>query len=209
MAALTGAILAGGLSTRMGRDKATLQLAGAPLAARAAAALRPLCSEILLVGSGTFPLSGCRSVPDAHPRRSSLTGLYSALLASDTPLVLVVACDYPFVGQDLLRRLIAAWRPGLLGVMPLGPDGRHPLLALYHRSLAPRLLQSLDAGRLKIQSALDPSRLAHLPWASLKRLGVRPQELWNLNTQEDLARARQFLEGTIEPEDQDGCADHQ
>jgi molybdopterin-guanine dinucleotide biosynthesis protein A len=190
---ISGAILVGGQSTRMGRDKATLELGGMTLAARQAAVLTRCCDEVLLVGAAARGLPGCRSVPDAHPRRCALTGLYSALLAAAAPLVFVTACDYPFLGIELVRALYRAWQPGMLSLLPLGPEGRHPLTALHHRDLAPRLRAALDAGRLRVDLALDPLRRACLPWASLRRLGVPPRTFLNLNTPAELERARRLL----------------
>ena len=193
----------------MGSDKARLGLGSATLAARAAEALSGLCAEVLIVGDAAPELPGCRRVPDAFARRCSLTGLYSALLAASAPLVLVVPCDVPFVSAKLLRRLVRAWRPGLWSVVPVGPRGQEPLVALHHRDLAQRLRARLDAGQLRIQQALDPRRTAYLPWASLRRLGVTESEFWNLNTPEDLASARRFLEETDGAPHQDGSVDHQ
>jgi molybdopterin-guanine dinucleotide biosynthesis protein A len=192
---LSGAILVGGQSSRMGRDKASLELGGLGLAARQAAVLTRLCGEVLLVGAGAPDVPGCRPVPDAHPRRCALTGLYTALLAASSPLVFVAACDYPFLGSELVLALRRAWHPGLLSLVPMDSGGWHPLTALHHRDLAPRLCAALDAGRLRIDRALDPLRCARVPWTSLRRLGVPPQTFWNLNTPAELERARRLLEG--------------
>jgi molybdopterin-guanine dinucleotide biosynthesis protein A len=193
----------------MGQDKAQLLLGGRPLAERVASSMAQLCPEVLVVGSEEIEVKGCRRVADAHPQRCSLTGLYSALVAASAPLVLVAPCDVPFVGQELLERLIEAWRPGLLSVVPLGPHGEEPLVALHHRDLAPRLRGRLDAGLLRIGPALDRSRLAHLPWASLRRLGIRPETFWNLNTPQDLHKARRLVEEGDGSTHQDRRADDQ
>jgi molybdopterin-guanine dinucleotide biosynthesis protein A len=203
----SGAILVGGRSSRMGRDKARVELGGGRLAERLAAELAPLCAEVLLVGADAPEIRGCRRVGDAHPERSSLTGLYSALSAAAAPYVLVAACDYAFAGRRLFRALLCGARAGLSTLLPIGPDGPHPLLALHHRELAPRLRQRLDAGCFRVRAALDPLRTARLAWPSLRRLGVRPEELWNLNTPAELERARRFVEERDGHENQDGRAD--
>jgi molybdopterin-guanine dinucleotide biosynthesis protein A len=209
LASVSGAVLAGGRSTRMGLDKARLVLGGRSLAQRAADALRHVCAQVIVVGTGAPELARCRTVPDALPLRCSLTGLYTALVTAPCPLVLVAPCDVPFVEAALLRLLLQAWRPGLLSVVPLGPHGEEPLVALHHRDLAPRLRDCLDAGALRIASALDRSRLAHLPWASLRRLGVPPEAFWNLNTPEDLEQARRLMEETRGPTVQNSDPDDQ
>ena len=191
---VTGAILVGGTSSRMGRDKATLELGGVGLATRIAGVLRPFCDEVLLVGNQDVHVDGCRRVPDARSERSSLTGLYTALNEAASPLVLVVACDYPFVAPRLLEILLSAWRAGLWSVIPLDSTGLHPLLALHHRNHVPRLEARLNQGRFRIAAALHPLRVATLPWSSLQRLGVSAECFWNLNTPTELLQATRQLE---------------
>lgn len=178
----------------MGRDKAAVELGGISLAARIAGVLRPICDEVLLVGNQAVGVDGCKRVPDARPERSSLTGLYTALSQAASPLVLVVACDYPFVSARLLEVLLMAWQEGIWSVIPLDSTGPHPLLALHHRAALPGLETRLKQGRFRIAAALDPLRVATLPWASLRRLGVSAKCFWNLNTPAELEHATRLLE---------------
>ena len=178
----------------MGRDKATLELGGISLVTRIAGVLRSFCDEVLVVGNQDIQVDGCRRVPDARSERSSLTGLYTALSEAASPLVLVVACDYPFVAPRLLEILLSAWHDGLWSVIPLDSTGPHPLLALHHQSHLPRLEDRLNQGRFRIAAALDPLHVATLPWCSLRRLGVSAECFWNLNTPTELEQATRLLE---------------
>ncbi len=186
---VAGALLVGGRSRRMGRDKYALRLGGMTLARKLAGTLRELTEEVLLVGNRTPEIPGCRREADRHPIRSSLTGLYTALEASRYPLVLVLPCDTPFVELSLLRLLLEAWEPGVDVVVPESPHGLEPLTALYSARLAGAFRERLDAGRPRIGDALEGLVLKRLSWPELQDRGIGLRQFTNLNTPEDFALA--------------------
>src|SRR5437763_297007 len=111
---LAGAILVGGASRRMGRDKALLEVDGEPLVARLARALQGCCGEVLVVGGepARFAALGLnvRWAPDAVSGAEPLAGILGALEATTLGACLVVACDMPCVTAELLTAMAAVPR---------------------------------------------------------------------------------------------------
>jgi molybdopterin-guanine dinucleotide biosynthesis protein A len=102
-----GVVLAGGASTRMGTDKALIDVAGRPMIDHVTSALGEVCTDLLIVGRrGTLNRIPC--VPDDHPGRlGPAAGVATALRVADGQAVLVVAVDQPFLRTETLRRLVA------------------------------------------------------------------------------------------------------
>ena len=192
LATVGGAVLTGGVSTRMGQDKARAPLRGVPCATRVARVLASLCGEVLLVGGSPPEDAPGRRVPDPEGPACALRGLAAALEASSAPHVLVVATDLPLVTPDLLLALVA-W-PEADAVVPRGSEGPHPLCALYRRdTVLPVARERLVAGRLELQGVLDVVDTAWLGPDDLARVDPGGLALSKLNTPEDLARAEVSL----------------
>ena len=102
--AVTGVILAGGRSRRMGRDKALLDLGGRPMLARVAEALGRVCQAVVIVDRepGRYAFLGFPVVVDRRPGFGALSGLHAGLLAMEHPYGIFVACDMPFLDPALL-----------------------------------------------------------------------------------------------------------
>ena len=125
------AILAGGLSSRMGREKALLPFQGVPLITRIASLLRPLFPDLTVVTANpeVARAAGCPSVADVYPGCGPLGGIHAAL-GEDTRPCLVVACDLPFLNAAFLRHLCGLWN-GHDAVVPFSDGGPEPLQAVY------------------------------------------------------------------------------
>jgi molybdopterin-guanine dinucleotide biosynthesis protein A len=129
-------ILAGGKSSRMGRDKAFLQIDGETLLARQIRIARESgAAEILISGRPDRDYSAfdCQVLLDQFPDAGPLGGIHSALLAVQNPLLFVLAVDMPYLTSDLLKRLIKETQAGL-GVVPHFEDKIEPLAAFYPRA---------------------------------------------------------------------------
>lgn len=186
-AGITGVILAGGRARRMGgADKGLLQLAGQPMVARVARALRPQVGE-LLVSANRNPgrygeLCACRVLADmVEGYAGPLAGVAAGLAAARQPLVLVVPCDAPLLAPDLAERLAAPVRGGGADVA-VASDGHRmqPVLAVIRRELRPGLEAYLEAGERRADRWLLAQRLARVPFPD------RPEMFTNVNTPEDL-----------------------
>jgi len=191
---VSGALLVGGASQRMGRDKAHVALAGEAVATRLARRLAALCEEVLLVGGDPPADAPGRRVPDVEGPRCALRGLASALAAASAERVLVLATDLPFASEALLLALVA-W-PEADVVLPRDPGGPQPLCAVYRREPALRAAsRRLAAGeRLALHELLTELEVRTLPQDVLAALDPDGTALSNLNTPEDLARAQARVE---------------
>lgn len=183
---VTGAVLLGGESSRMGRDKAHLLVDGVAAATRAARLLTAFCAEVLLVG-GTPPADAPgRAVEDPLGTPSALRGLVGAFAAAQTEKVLVLATDYLAVTSELLLGLLAF--PEADAVVPRNAEHPHPLCALYRRVPAGAAATSaLASGKLTLGFFLDGLEPRWLEGDPLARLDPGATALANVNTPEELA----------------------
>jgi molybdopterin-guanine dinucleotide biosynthesis protein A len=187
-----GAILVGGASSRLGRDKALVRVGGRTLVERAESALLAVVDQVVVVGkAGTScPLPGRRWVTDDRPGRSALAGLCRALAAAEDRPVLVVACDHPFLAPPLLRLLL----DGLAGEAACvpGAGGRlDPLVAAYDpRRIGSALEGRLARGELRLSSAVLSLRPRVLADAELRAVDPGLVSFLNVNEPADLERAR-------------------
>ena len=190
---VAGAVLVGGASSRMGRDKAHLAVGGVAGATRAARLLGSLFEEVLLVGGSPPADAPGRRVPDGDGPACALRGLVAALAAAAAPRVLVVATDLPLLPPDLLLALVA-W-PEADAVVPRTSRGPQPLCALYARDAVLSVARArLVAGELALHRLLAGVRTAYLEPADLARLDPQGTALFNLNTPDDLAALEHLAE---------------
>ena len=133
---VAGAVILGGRSTRMGRDKASLTVGGVAAATRIARVLAELFEDVLLVGGDPPSSAPGRRVPDPPGPACPLRGIVAALAAASAERVLVVATDLPLVTPALLLAMVA-W-PRAEVVVPRPGGVAQPLCALYEREVARR-----------------------------------------------------------------------
>jgi molybdopterin-guanine dinucleotide biosynthesis protein A len=191
---VTAFVLAGGQSSRMGREKAMLELGGRTLLERALELALTVAAEAMVVGSrGEFERYG-RVLEDVYPEQGPLGGIHAALWASPTDLNLILAVDTPFLEARFLEFLVAQAREsGAVVTLPRTADGFHPLAAVYRRAFREVAEQALAEGRNKIDALFAEVEIRVLEEAELRQLAFAPAIFENLNTQEDLERARRRL----------------
>ena len=141
-------LLAGGKSTRMGRDKALLEIDGEPLWRRQLETLCALAPEQLMI-SGP-PRGEYEALPDAVENAGPLGGVSAALQRSSSPLLVVLAVDLPQMTSDYLRSLLTLCREGR-GVVPRGPEFFEPLAAVYPTVCASLTGAALRRGKYSMQ----------------------------------------------------------
>jgi len=192
---VTAFVLAGGKSSRMGQDKAFLELGGQTLLDRALNLGRSVASEVVIVGEVTKFMSVGRAFEDVYPGHGPLGGIHAALRSSSTALNLVLAVDLPFVERDFLAYLVAeASRSGAMVTVPQTRDGRQVLCAVYHRDFAEVAEKALRAGRNKIDSLFSQMETRTISQEELARMGFAENMFRNLNTPEEFARAEKELD---------------
>lgn len=193
LATVAGAVLTGGASTRMGRDKARATIGGIAAAARVAAVLDGICEDVLLVGGDPPPDAPGRRIPDPEGPRCALRGLVTALEAASAERVLVVATDLPLVTPDLLLALVA-W-PAADAVVPVRDGYAQPLCALYRReAVLPVARARYGDGELALRGLLEAVETARLERDALQEIDPDGMALANVNTQEELARVEAWLD---------------
>ena len=142
----SGFVLAGGHSSRMGRDKALLPYQGTTLVQYVARAVQAAAGAVALVGDpARYSALGYPVYRDKFPGCGPLGGVYTALDISSTDWNLIVACDMPAVSVEVLESLIeGANGSGANCVVATGPGGEpEPLLAVYHRRCLPLLERAI------------------------------------------------------------------
>lgn len=155
---ITGVILAGGQSRRMGFNKAEADMQGESMLIRMIDKLKEITPFILVsCGAIAYPEISWPQIPDEHPQCGPLGGIYSVLKASSTSLNLVVSCDMPLVSSSLLKYIVgsAAESESLITV-PIDDEGQPQMMcAVYHKDVLPFLEQQIDANVYKMKSLLN------------------------------------------------------
>jgi molybdopterin-guanine dinucleotide biosynthesis protein A len=203
---LTGAILAGGFSRRLGQDKVALHLGGKPLALWVSEALAPLVTISWLITNQ--PLAhqslGLPLMTDLRPFQGPAGGLLTALFASRTPWVLAAAVDNPFLAPALLAELAArAGRTSRPAVVCRSPRGLEPFPGLYAVRLLPALQHFLLTDRRPTRF-LEVCRPQVVSEAEVLALDPEGRSFFNLNTPQDLHQAENWLAGTASLRDSSG-----
>ena len=197
---LTGIILAGGLSRRLGRNKALERVGGERLIDRALGRVSAVADEVSLVVANrgqaaalSLP-ANVRVVTDEYPDSGSLGGIYSGLNAAGSDWGLVVACDMPFLNVGLLRRMLSL-RAGFDVVVPRPEGWPEPTHALYRKSCLRHIRPRLEAGRFKIAGFFEDVRVRAVSQAEVAEFDPDRLSFFNVNTQADLERAEALAEG--------------
>lgn len=186
MSAITGVILAGGQSRRMGgEDKGLLQFYGQPLYQHVLQRLRPQVDHLLISANrnlSQYQLSGVTVIGDTLPDfPGPLAGMLSALRATQTDWAAFCACDTPFIPEDYVARL---WqhKAQAPAVWVRSSQRDHPALALVHRRLAGALEEYLRRGERRLMHFLQQEG-GHAVAFTDDELAFS-----NINTPDDLAR---------------------
>lgn len=198
---MTGVILAGGPSRRMGTDKAFLTLGGKTLLERQIEAMRRIFPSLLISAHDVerYRGYGLAVVPDAYPLRASLVGIYSALQAAPDPWCFAVACDMPFVESGFILHLEGFARD-VDAVVPRQRGNFEPLHAWYSKTCLGCLRRRLDAGEVRIHELFEgPLRTAIVDVEATPWSGRADEIFFNVNTPADLERAERRLGRTGEP----------
>ena len=193
---VTGILLAGGKSRRMGEDKRHLVVGEQTLLERGLAVLHSIFQEVLVVIAQDSPPLGvnARVVRDLVPDCGSLGGLYSGLMQATTPWVFVVACDMPFLNQAAIAQFTS--RKATADIVMAKLDARlHPMHALYGKQCLPVLEQMIRARQFKIQEMVSQSslRVCYVTEADLLTIDPSRRSFYNVNTLADLEAARSLL----------------
>jgi molybdopterin-guanine dinucleotide biosynthesis protein A len=153
---LTGVILAGGKSSRMGSDKALLQLDGRPFVERIAQTLRAEFDRVILVANNhsAYSFLGLEIVGDVYQDCGPLGGIHSGLVHVDGADVFVCACDTPLVSRELVNHIAVSQSTALVCV-PSFHQRLHPLCGRYKQECIPLLVNEITSQRLRVLDFIE------------------------------------------------------
>ncbi|MCH7835625.1 MAG: molybdenum cofactor guanylyltransferase [Chloroflexi bacterium] len=190
---LTGIVLAGGKSRRLGTDKASLTFEGRLLLETVIERLSGVCSEVIVASGrsaeGRKTLRSVRFVADLAPGRGPLAGVQAGLTAATAEFALVVACDMPFLNPHLLSYMAGLPRR-YQALVPRIAGRWHPAHAIYARSCLPVIEELLAKRSSSMRELLSRLDVRELPEEELRRYDTQGLSLFNVNEPRDLERAR-------------------
>ncbi|MCX7622830.1 MAG: molybdenum cofactor guanylyltransferase [Thermomicrobium sp.] len=201
------ALLAGGQSRRMGRDKALLDFLGEPLLARVIRRVRPLTDDLFVVATDrpAYASFGVPVVPDRVPGCGPLGGIYTALVQARHEYCVVLSCDLPFVSPGLLGALLTMPRDYDV-LVPVraertgqgGDETLETLHAIYAKRCLPAIERCLAEGHYKIVSFFPEVRVRLVDETQLRPYDPDLASFMNTNTPEAYERALAYARRTLD-----------
>jgi len=218
-----GYVLAGGRSSRMGTDKALLELGGKPLIEHAVGKLRRLCAEVHILSSNAGLAQFAPLVPDIHPGCGPIGGMEAALLWSTYDWNVFLAVDMPFLPTAFIQHWMREWMAQPddgARVRMFTADGRpQPGFCVLHKEVAPFLFAAIRQDEFKLMPVFEaagreladrrglpagrglwnrpvPAGAGAADVGSILPAQRAAEHLWfaNLNTLEDFAEAEANLD---------------
>lgn len=160
---ITGIVLAGGKSSRMGADKGLLLFRGKPLVTWTTELLGGFCHRILISSNNKdYEVFGYQVVEDVYKDSGPMSGIASCLAVSESEVNLVLTCDMPFVDATVIEALIQQSGSGMF-VVPLDERGfAEPLCGIYLKSTLPLIESSIRTGAFKMTSLFSKGGVKYL-----------------------------------------------
>jgi molybdopterin-guanine dinucleotide biosynthesis protein A len=189
-------VLAGGKGLRLGRKKTLETINNATLLQTVVSQLAFLNSDTIIVTANeeSFPrLTGSklRVVTDIYPGKGPLAAIYTGLKISDSFYNLVVACDMPFLNRDLLRYMVQV-APDYDIVVPRVGDMVEPLHAIYSKECLVPIETLIKQDSLSVNHLFALVRTRYVETEEIDRFDPRHLSFFNINTQDDLRKARKL-----------------
>jgi len=196
-----GYVLAGGGSTRFGRDKALVEMDGTPMLLRMRALLGEITNQVNVIAApDKYAALGIIGVADRWDGQGPLAGIITALLTtgeSDRKAQwnLIIGCDMPFLTRDWVAYLVAKAQASSAEVVaPQSAQGLEPLCACWRTTAAANLQNAFDEGVRKVTEAMKRLQMEVLDEADWKRFDATGRLFWNMNTAPDYEEAKRILE---------------
>jgi len=187
-------ILAGGLSSRMGTDKALLAMGGASLLESLVSRFAERMGRVIVVlrADQDVEVEQSLTVRDIHQGAGPLGGLHAGLTASPDEENFVLACDMPLADPELGLWILSKLS-GHDAVVPMLARGPEPLHAAYRKSCLPAVESSIAAGRLRMRDTLDRLDVLYIPEHEMKQRDPDLRSFLNINTPEDYREALRII----------------
>ncbi|MCL3781441.1 molybdenum cofactor guanylyltransferase [Prolixibacteraceae bacterium JC049] len=182
---LTGIILAGGKSSRMGQDKGLMELDGKPMVLHVADVLQSFCSEVIISTNNTaYGFLGKELVADKVKGKGPIAGLHAGLSRSQTKWVAFIACDTPFV-QPWVYEQLMEHVANADAAFPMHNGKTEPLIALFRQSALSKVEEQMANGDLKIHRLIETLNAVKVDFT--QELHAFPNLFNNINTPEEFA----------------------
>jgi molybdopterin-guanine dinucleotide biosynthesis protein A len=194
MKTLTGVILAGGKSKRMGRDKLFLEAGRVPLFERVHRILNQIFDDLIIVANDTewFHSYDTPVMPDLIPGKGAVGGLYTALKCASSDSVFCFAADMPFLNSRLIRYMIKKNTMGDV-IIPRTSEGLQPLHAIYSKPCLEPIENLISRGNLKIVDFFTEVNVIYVTEREIRDYDPTLKSFMNVNTEEDLRRTEELL----------------
>lgn len=179
---ITGIILAGGKSSRMGSDKGFIKLNNKKFVEYSIKALKPLVSDILIVSDNAdYDIFGYKRIEDEIKNAGPVAGIYSGLEASKTEHNLILSCDIPLIKTSILEKLIGGIDE-TSKVIQVESNGKSmPLIALYKKECAPTFYNALQNDERRLRIVLKSCKTKNIVLVDNEH-----ETTMNVNTKEEL-----------------------
>lgn len=190
---ISSIVLAGGRSSRLGRDKAFIEVHGQSLIQRIVDRLRQLSEEIIIVTNEVEKYEQFEAVvvDDVYPGKGSLGGIFSGLRRASNSHSIVVACDMPFLNLPLLQHMQKLAAPYDV-VIPRVGELTEALHAIYSQRCLPHMERQLQEGDLRIIRFFPRVRVRYVEREEIEAYDPEQLSFFNINSKVDLARAREI-----------------
>jgi molybdopterin-guanine dinucleotide biosynthesis protein A len=199
---ISGIILAGGKSLRLGHDKVLEKIGDKSLLEQVVSRIDSFSKSIIIVTAPerTFaPLANhpkVKIVSDIFPGQGSLGGIYTGLVESSSFYNLVVAADMPFLNESLARYMIEK-SDGFDFVLPRVNNLFEPLHAVYSKNCIAPIKSILEQGKKVIVELFDYVKVRYIEAEEIERFDPKHLSFFNINTKADLELAREIAGGNI------------
>jgi len=199
VAGMVGVVLVGGKSRRYGRNKALELFQGERLIDRQVRTVGSLFSEVLVITNEPelYLHLDVTIVRDVIPGQGPLGGIYTGLLFAQGKSVFVTACDMPFVQPAVVRRMVQLGKNYDV-IVPEKIEGLEPLHAIYSSRCLPHIEKMLDHGTLQVINFFPAVKVCRLSSEEIGQLDPQGLSFFNINTADDMDRAKELLEGLEE-----------
>lgn len=181
---ITAIILAGGKSSRMGKDKGLMPFKGKAMISHIIEELKKLDIPIIIISNNSeYTRFGHPVYPDLIKDKGPIGGIYTGLLHSQTNMNLIVSCDTPLLTSQILNSLIKNHHDKLITLAAY--QGKiHPTIGIFNKSILVELKKHIETGKLKLLDAFKPFQPNIL---NIEQLGIEATELQftNINTVEE------------------------
>lgn len=193
---VSGVILAGGQSTRMGIDKATIKINALLLIEYPLKILNGLFEEILVVtnerlletlGSSLSLYENLKVIRDIYPNHGALGGIYTALFHSETPYIFVTACDMPFLNEAFIRYMLRFIGNSHDVIVPESKGGLETLHAIYSKNTTHLIKQNILRNENKIKEFFPFVNVSYIPSKMIKIFDPEEKMFKNINTPQELS----------------------